>query len=217
MYLTKNASRPLLRSDLSSALLSTICLLLLWIPTVLSAENGAEEHGEGEHGEHPTDPYAVLFPFFVMALGVFVYYLMTRYFHAIPYTAIMFLIGTIMGVGASLSGNVDQLTTSMLLWSNIDGHVILLVFLPGLLFWDALDVNWRLFCLSISQLLTMAFPMVLAGASLTALVAYYIFPYDWSFMLCMTFGSILAATDPVAVSALLKEVGAPPRLKMHIS
>eukprot|EP00957_Ditylum_brightwellii_P127457 9719215-Ditylum_brightwellii.AAC.1 len=33
----------------------------------------------------------------------------------------------------------------------------------------------------------------------------------------MTFGAILAATDPVAVAALLNEVGAPPRLKMHIA
>ena len=31
-----------------------------------------------------------------------------------------------------------------------------------------------------------------------------------------TFGSILSATDPVAVAALLEEVGAPPRLKIHI-
>ena len=33
----------------------------------------------------------------------------------------------------------------------------------------------------------------------------------------MTFGAILSATDPVAVSALLNELGAPPRLKIHIS
>ena len=32
----------------------------------------------------------------------------------------------------------------------------------------------------------------------------------------MTFGSILAATDPVAVSALLNELGAPPRLKVRV-
>jgi hypothetical protein len=30
----------------------------------------------------------------------------------------------------------------------------------------------------------------------------------------MTFGSILSATDPVAVASLLEEVGAPPRLKV---
>lgn len=33
----------------------------------------------------------------------------------------------------------------------------------------------------------------------------------------LTFGAILSATDPVAVAALLEEVGAPPRLKIHIA
>ena len=46
---------------------------------------------------------------------------------------------------------------------------------------------------------------------------WHIHSYDWNWQLCMTFGSILAATDPVAVSVLLNEVGAPPRLKMHVS
>ena len=57
----------------------------------------------------------------------------------------------------------------------------------------------------------------MAGTTLTALVACYLFDYGWSFDLCMTFGSILAATDPVAVAVLLNELGAPPRLKMHVS
>lgn len=58
--------------------------------------------------------------------------------------------------------------------------------------------------------------MVLAGTALTALVAYYIFPYGWSFNLAMTFGSILSATDVAAVAALMSSLGAPPRLQMHI-
>ena len=57
--------------------------------------------------------------------------------------------------------------------------------------------------------------MMLAGTALTALVAFYILPYGWSFDLCMTFGSILSATDPVAVAALMNELGAPPRLKVR--
>lgn len=69
--------------------------------------------------------------------------------------------------------------------------------------------------LTTSMEVVFAFPMVLAGTSLTALVAYFIFPYGWSFDLCMTFGSILAATDPVAVAVLLNELGAPPRLKVR--
>ena len=32
----------------------------------------------------------------------------------------------------------------------------------------------------------------------------------------MTFGAILAATDPVAVAVLLNELGAPPRLKVRL-
>ena len=99
-------------------------------------------------------------------------------------------------------------------WTGIDGHVILLVFLPGLLFLDSYNIDVHLFTQSFSQLFVFAFPMVLAGTVLTALVAYFIFPYGWSFDLCMTFGSILAATDPVAVAVLLNELGAPPRLKV---
>ena len=70
--------------------------------------------------------------------------------------------------------------------------------------------------LSFWQLILMAFPMVLAGTFLTGLVGLYVLPYDWSFNFAMTFGSILTATDPVAVSALMHEVGAPPRLQIHV-
>jgi NhaP-type Na+/H+ or K+/H+ antiporter len=130
----------------------------------------------------------------------------------------MFFIGTVMGIGAELlDDSEDQLNESIRLWIPIDSEVLLLVFLPGLIFKDSLGQNVHLFQKSIVQLLIFAFPLVLAGTVLTALIAYYIFPYGWSFNLAMTFGSILSATDPVAVAALLEEVGAPPRLKVHIA
>ena len=102
------------------------------------------------------------------------------------------------------------------MWSNINSEILLLVFLPGLIFRDAFGQNMHLFMYSLVQLFIFAFPLVLAGTLLGALVGYYIFPFGWSFNLSMTVGSILAATDPVAV-ALLEEVGAPPRLKVHIA
>jgi len=160
---------------------------------------------------------AILFPWFSEIVGVVVFYVLSRYCHWLPFTAVMFLLGTLMGVSVTLRGETDDLAVSIVQWSKIDGHVLLLVFLPGLLFKDAFEVNVHLFKQSIGQLLVMAFPMVLGGTVLVALVAYYIFPYGWSWSLCMTFGSIMAATDPVAVSVLLNEVGAPPRLKMHVS
>ena len=131
----------------------------------------------------------------------------------------MFSVGMFLGIGVVLrtGSTTNDLATSVSQWVNIDGHVLLLVFLPGLLFKDAFEVNFHLFRASFWQLLTMAFPMVLAGTCLVALIGWGVFPYGWSWSLAMTFGAILAATDPVAVSALLNEVGAPPRLKMHVS
>jgi NhaP-type Na+/H+ or K+/H+ antiporter len=191
-----------------------VCLFLLMMlfSTAAAAEDNSTHH---EEGVEPA--FAVLFPWFIQAVGICVFFIQTRTFHALPYTALLFLIGTVMGIGAAESGLADQLTESILLWTDINSEVLLVVFLPGLLFRDAFHVNFYLFTEAMDQLLIMAFLMVLAGTALTALVAYYVLPYNWSFNLAMTFGSILAATDPVAVASLLNEVGAPPRLKMHIA
>lgn len=174
-------------------------------------EDGHIEGGEVEAG------HAVVFPWFVEAVGLFVFFIMAKWFKLLPYTAVMFILGMVMGIGAVRAGNDDQLSQSISMWINIDSEVLLLVFLPGLLFRDALNVNLHLFEMGLSQILLLAFPMVLAGTCLTALVGYHGLPYGWSWFLSLTFGSILSATDPVAVAALLAEVGAPPRLTMHIS
>ena len=47
--------------------------------------------------------------------------------------------------------------------------------------------------------------MLFGGATLACLVKVS-FPYDWSWVECLLFGIIFAATDPVAVIAVLKEV-----------
>jgi len=182
-----------------------------------AASAGDSKDTKNESHEHTHAVYAVLFPWFCQLLGIVFFFFMTRKFHAIPYSCLMFLIGTAMGAGASSSGAHDQLTQSILMWSKIDSHVLFLVFLPGLLFRDAFLSNFHLFMKSIPQIFILAFPAVLAGTCLTAIVGKFFFPYGWSWNLAMTFGSILSATDPVAVAALLNELGAPPRLKIHIS
>lgn len=173
-----------------------------------------EEHHEEEAVEAV---YAVLMPWFVQAVGVVAFYLLSRKLHGVPYTLVMFVAGMLMGIGVALSDVNDQLTESILIWRSINAEVLFAVFLPGLLFKDAFEINFHLFFHSFWQLMILAFPMVLGGTMLTACVGLYIFPYGWSFSLCLVFGAIMAATDPVAVSALLNEVGAPPRLKIHIA
>ena len=217
-------------------LLIALCIVLHWVPTTASettsshnnttTTNNSTSHNTNtnSHGNNnnshnaPLEPaLAVIFPWFSEIVGVIVFFILSRYLRRLPYTAVLFIIGTFMGVGAHRLERTDQLTESILMWSGINSEVLLLVFLPGLIFRDAYSLNVHLFLESINQILVFAFPMVLAGTTLTALVAFYVFPYNWTFNLSMTFGSILAATDPVAVASLLDEVGAPPRLKIHIA
>mmetsp|Transcript_1029 Transcript_1029/g.2024 ORF Transcript_1029/g.2024 Transcript_1029/m.2024 type:complete len:1026 (+) Transcript_1029:83-3160(+) len=168
-------------------------------------------------GEEVEESHAVLFPWMAELLGVLCMFVITRFAEGVPYTAALFVLGTVAGALTSLLEGHDVFTESVNIWLGIDSEVLLLVFLPGLIFGDALFANFHLFMGSLKQLLVFAFPMVLAGTGLTALCAFYVLPFEWSFFLCLTIGSILAATDPVAVSALLNEVGSPPRLRIHIS
>ena len=180
-------------------------------PSMFGGGAGEGQHDEeGGHGE-AHEVYAVMFPWFVQAIGILVYFLLTRYVHAIPYTAVLFFVGILMGVGSELRGDTNILGQSTQLWTEIDNEVLFTVFLPGLLFKDALEINFHLLNACIWQLLWWAFPLVLISTILTALIGFYVFPYGWSWYMSLTFGCILAATDPVAVSALLNEVGAPPR------
>ncbi|CAN0482500.1 unnamed protein product, partial [Laminaria digitata] len=55
-------------------------------------------------------------------------------------------------------------------------------------------------------ILFLAVPGVILGAGLTAAFMKFILPYDWDWNLCLVFGSMVAATDPVAVVALLEEL-----------
>lgn len=158
--------------------------------------------------------YSVLFPWLMEIVGVCAYYILSRYAHFVPHTAFMFCVGALIGYFVD-EDDMNEITFSAQTWTRINGHLILLVFLPGLLYLDSYNIDVHLFTQSFPQLLMFAFPMVLGGTALTALVGYYIFPYDWSLDLSLTFGSILAATDPVAVAVLLNELGAPPRLKVR--
>ena len=180
-----------------------------------AASSGHHETEEEIVHEEAMNVYTVLYPWFVEIVGVFAYYFLSRYIHALPYTAVMFIVGFFIGFAVQRT-EVNGITISAANWITIEGEVILLIFLPGLLYLDSYNIDIHLFLQSFWQLITFAFPMVLGGTALTACVAYYIFPYGWSFDLSMTFGAILSATDPVAVAVLLNELGAPPRLKVSL-
>ena len=162
-------------------------------------------------------PYALLFPWVTQAMGVIVFFLIHRFEIPVPYVGIMFCLGLVMGVGALRIGGDDQMTQSILQWSFIDSQLLLLVFLPGLIFRDAIEVNFDLFMVAFGQILTFALPMVIIGTFFTALFAVNVLPYGWSWSLSLTLGSILASTDPIAMTSVLKKAEASPRLKLHLN
>jgi NhaP-type Na+/H+ or K+/H+ antiporter len=156
-----------------------------------------------------------------LALGGLTQWVLTwRWFAwmGIPYTAILLVEGGCIAFAHEhFDHKLGLLSDSIEMWVHIDPHLLLYVFLPALVFGDAMHLNTHLFKKCFSQCLLLACPGVLLGTFLTGWCARYIFPYEWNWELSLCFGSILAATDPVAVVALLNSLGASSVLTMQIT
>lgn len=195
---------------------------------------------------HHHSHHALIFLFVALAMGCFTEWFLCRYAHWMPYTVAILIEGVILAVinaktgsvhwqcshgqhevdgvntvvealTPSVHGGLGVLSTSMAMWSHIDPHLLLFAFLPALLFGDAMGLNLHLSKKCFKQCLLLAGPGVLVGTAMTAAAGYYVFPYKWSAMFSLAFGVIMAATDPVAVVALLKALGASPKLTMIIT
>lgn len=179
----------------------------------LSGDHHDDAHSEDEsHGHHISGVVVILFMFFSVALGVVTEQFLTRFHVDLPYTVVLFIIGIII----ALSRREDSpLGESTKLWVSIDPHVLLFSFLPPLVFGEAMNLNWYYAKGSIAQSFITAGPGVVIGAVIFALFAKA-FLWDWPWDLAFTFGSILAATDTVAVVSLLNSVGASPKLTILV-
>jgi len=116
----------------------------------------------------------------------------------VPYTLML----VITGMGLALL-NIRFFTPSP--------ELILWIFLPPLLFEASWNLNWkdlRRDLIPISLYVTIGVVITILGIA---------FPLaQWSGVsipVALLIGACLSATDPVSVSALLRELGAPPRLK----
>lgn len=119
----------------------------------------------------------------------------------------------LLGVGIFIGYFNDSLWKvgeSMEYVVGLSSHTLLLVFIPPLIFESAFNADFFTFSRSIWQILLLALPGVALLCVFIAIILKYILLYDeldWGEAL--TIGSIIAATDPVAVVALLKEMGTP--------
>ena len=90
--------------------------------------------------------------------------------------------------------------------AEMDAHLLLFIFLPPLIFESAYNVNGTHFSKVVFAAVVYAVPGLIICSSITALVLMGLYP-EWSILQAALLGSLLSATDPVAVVALLKKVG----------
>lgn len=127
------------------------------------------------------------------------------------------MIGVVAGV-CSIKLDMGRIGKAIIAYSDFNPHLLLLIFLPALIFESAFNSDWHIFKVELGQILIMAGPMLIGSTFLSALMMTYVFGYtgDFTWEASLMYGSIISATDPVAVVALLKELGASKRLATMI-
>ena len=168
----------------------------------------------------------------------------------LPFTVLLLLIGLAMGalnraygphgghahaeghvageVGGIWDKFVDTLGGAISWGGNLDGHLILYVFLPILIFEAGFALDVHTFKKSFLNAFYLAGPGIVTATVMTGLAFMGLVTAfggtggvleDWNVdsgafivLACMLFGAVVSATDPVAVVALLKELGASKKL-----
>ncbi len=127
----------------------------------------------------------------------------------LPYTVGLVLLGLVLGAlaeGVEWLGPLQELTLSP--------EIILFIFLPTLIFESAFNLDARLLSQNMAPVLTLAVPGLLLSTAIVGGLLALVTPLPLGSALL--FGALISATDPVAVIALFKELGAPKRLTILV-
>jgi CPA1 family monovalent cation:H+ antiporter len=92
--------------------------------------------------------------------------------------------------------------------------LILVVFLPLLLFEGAYNVSARRLWQDVVPIALLAIPGVLLAALVTGFVLHLALGLSWA--VALLFGALIASTDPIAVVSLFRRLGVPRRLALLV-
>ncbi|MCG8325675.1 MAG: cation:proton antiporter [Thiotrichales bacterium] len=127
----------------------------------------------------------------------------------IPYTVIL----VIIGIGFGDLGR-HYASFSDLLSFQLTPELVLFLFLPALIFESAFNLDSRKLIKDIAPVMVLAIPALLISTFVIGIGLWGLL--EISFILALLFGALISATDPVAVIALFREVGAPQRLTILV-
>ncbi|XP_048638260.1 sodium/hydrogen exchanger 8 isoform X5 [Brassica napus] len=158
-----------------------------------------------ESGSRPVD--AVIFAGVSLVLGTACRQLFngTR----VPYTVVLLVIGIVLGsLEYGTNHSLGKMGHGIRIWNDINPDLLLAVFLPALLFESSFSMDVHQIKRCLGQMVLLAGPGVLISTFWIGSLLKLTFPYNWDWKTSLLLGALLGATDPVAVVALLKELGA---------
>jgi CPA1 family monovalent cation:H+ antiporter len=128
----------------------------------------------------------------------------------LPYSVILVIVGIGLSAMAAQSGETYPILKQLA----ISPDLILYVFLPTLIFESSLNLDIRQLRQNMAPISTLAIPGLLISTTLIGFIVHWATPIP--LLPALLLGAILSATDPVAVMALFKQLGAPQRLGMLV-
>lgn len=130
-------------------------------------------------------------------------------------SVLLAMVGTLIGIGATYllytpRTDVFDTIANVFVYPPLNSEKILYIFLPLLLFQTSLTLDVRRLFEDWAPILVMA---VVAVFVATAFIGLALYPLSGvSLLACLLLGAIVATTDPVAVVAIFRDIGAPARL-----
>ena len=119
----------------------------------------------------------------------------------IPYTVALVLVGLLV-------------TTQQPIDLRLTPELILALLVPPLVFEASFHINLRDLRLNLPGILLLAVPGVMITTLIVGGIAGLLTPLSWP--MAFVFGALISATDPVAVVALFRVLGAPKRLALMV-
>jgi len=156
----------------------------------------------------------IIFPLLAVSVGIFLQILQP--FLKLQYTLLLLLAGAILGV-IGCSADVALLSISLQQWVHLNPAVFFHWFLAPLIFESSFNADWFVFRKLFWQIMFAAFPVVMVQTGIVAAFQKLVIRSPgWDWWASLMFGAMLSATDPIAVTATLKAVGASESLSMLV-
>src|SRR6266851_3719200 len=138
---------------------------------------------------------------------------------AVPYAVLLAAVGCAIGalsafasslVGVGIVGDMVHALDGF----DLTAEALLYIFLPVLLFETALNVDVQHLTEEIAPVLLLAVIGVLVSTMVVGIALWASFGV--TLVACLLLGAVVATTDPVAVVAIFRDIGAPRRLSMLV-